>query len=49
MLKIKKAKGKLIPDIVLVNSKMHAMTPSAFAPKKRQTWQEFLSDKLGEL
>lgn len=48
MQKIKKAKGKLIPDIVLGDSKMHAMTSSAFAPNKRQTRREGFSNKLGK-
>lgn len=52
--KIKKAKSKLIPDIVMVDRKTHTIrvvgevkTFWIFAPKKRQTWHNFLSAKLG--
>ncbi|PYH31608.1 uncharacterized protein BO87DRAFT_399406 [Aspergillus neoniger CBS 115656] len=54
--KIKKAKSKLIPDIVMVDRKTHtirvvgeAKTFWTFAPKKRQTWHNFLSAKLGQV
>ncbi|OJI88499.1 hypothetical protein ASPTUDRAFT_61119 [Aspergillus tubingensis CBS 134.48] len=54
--KIKKAKSKLIPDIVMVDRKTHTIrvvgevkTFWTFAPKKRQTWHNFLSAKLRQV
>ena len=48
-------KGKLVPDLVLVDGKTHAIrvlgevkTFWAFTPKKHQTWHEFICDKLGQ-
>ncbi|RAK74668.1 uncharacterized protein BO72DRAFT_479362 [Aspergillus fijiensis CBS 313.89] len=50
------AGGKLVPDLVIADTKTHATrgvgeakTLWKFEPGKKQTWKQFIADKLGQL
>ncbi|RAH64612.1 uncharacterized protein BO66DRAFT_335820, partial [Aspergillus aculeatinus CBS 121060] len=49
------AGGKLVPDVVMADTKTHAIrgvgevkTLWKFEPRKKQSWEQFLAEKLGQ-